>query len=130
MITTEAVRPSAPPAPPSREVIAQAAVPAVPMFRFQFQKHYGGLYTNRHDRFVLRDEHIVELKRLVKEHNSERGPRTEPLSMSDIVNAALDLALEHPLAFHGGANPDHLRDALGREVYRNAFLHFIRHEML
>lgn len=127
MITTEPVRPSAPPAPPSREVIAS---PAVPLFRFQFQKHYGGLYTNRHDRFVLRDEHIVELKRLVKDHNSERGLRMEPLSMSDIVNAALDFALEHPLAFHGRANPDHLRDALGREVYRKAFLHFVRHELL
>jgi hypothetical protein len=103
---------------------------AIPLFRFQFQKRYGGLYTNRHDKFVLREEHITELKRLVKEHNGERGFRSEPLSISDIVNTALDFALEHPLAFFGRANPDHLREALGREVYRKAFLHFMRHEIL
>ena len=128
MMSATAERREHHPVPPAPKESGQSQ--AIPLFRFQFQKRYGGLYTNRHDRFVLREEHIVELKRLVKEVNGERGLRTEPLSMSDIVNTALDFALEHPLAFYGRANPDHLRDALGREVYRKAFLHFVRHEIL
>ncbi|MDE2141198.1 MAG: hypothetical protein KGJ84_02135 [Elusimicrobia bacterium] len=73
---------------------------------------------------------MEELKRLVREHNAERVGRLEPLSMSGIVNAALDLVFEHPLAFHSRVDPEHLREALGREVYRRALLHFVRHEML
>lgn len=127
MLTKEPVATSTPPAPPSRDIIAQAAIP---LFRFQFNRRYGGLYSNRHEKFVLREEHIEELKRLVKEHHAERPRRFEPLSMSDIVNAALDLAFEHPLAFHSRVDTGHLRDALGREVQRRALLHFVRHEML
>ena len=126
MRTLESVGYSRPPAPPSPEAIARTAVP---LFRFQFHRRYGGLYSNRHAQFVLREEHIEELKRLVKEHNVERL-RTEPLSMSDIVNSALDLAFEHPLAFHSNVDPLHLREALGREVHRKALLHFVRHEIL
>ena len=103
---------------------------AAALFRFVFKKEYGGIYSNRHDRFVLREEHISELKRLVKEHNGEYPGMTEAISMSDIVNAALDFALEHPMAFQYRATPATLRDALSREVYRRAFLHFMRSEVL
>lgn len=102
----------------------------VPLFRFQFQRQYDGLYSNRHERFVLRQEHISTLKRLSKEHARDRFGCGDPMTMSDIVNAALDFALEHPLAFHASSSPDGLRDALAREVYRKAFLHFMRHELL
>lgn len=105
-----------------------SAIP--PLFRFPFQRQYSRLYSNRHDKFVLREEHVAELKRLVKEHNSERGSRVEALSMSDIVNAALDFAFEHPLAFHARVSPDNLRESLAREAYRKAFLHFMRHELV
>ncbi|MDE2141455.1 MAG: hypothetical protein KGJ84_03450 [Elusimicrobia bacterium] len=108
--------------------LAPLGVP--PLFRFPFQKQYSRLYSNRHDKFVLREEHIAELKRLVKEHNSDRSFRAEALSMSDIVNAALDFALEHPIAFHCRVSPDTLRESLSREVYRKAFLHFMRHEIV
>ena len=104
--------------------------PAAALFRFVFRKEYGGIYSNRHDKFVLREEHIGELKRLVKEHNGEYPRLTEAISMSDIVNAALDFALEHPMAFQYRATPATLRDALSREVYRRAFLHFMRSEVL
>ena len=127
MVTTELVGHSSPPAPPLREAVAQAVVP---LFRFQFQRHYSGLYSTQHERFVLREEHIAELKRLIKEHKAESTGRTEPLSMSSILNSALDLAFEHPLAFHSCVNPEHLREVLGREVLRKALLHFARHEML
>jgi hypothetical protein len=125
--TTSAVHagPHAVPPPEHRQAPAAAA-----LFRFVFKKGYGGLYSNRHDKFVLREEHIAELKRLVREHNGEYPGRAEAISMSDIVNAALDFALEHPMAFQYRATPATLRDALAREVYRRAFLHFLRQEVL
>ncbi|MDD5657025.1 MAG: hypothetical protein PHF00_07205 [Elusimicrobia bacterium] len=128
MTTTETTVKPVPPAPPVLD--NRPAPPAAALFRFQFKKQYGGLYSNRHDKFVLREEHIAELKRLVREHNGEYPGRTEAISLSDIVNAALDLALEHPMAFQYRATAATLRDALGREVYRRAFLHFMRHEVL
>jgi hypothetical protein len=102
------------------------------LFRFPFQRRYGGVYSNRHDKFVLREEHIVELKRLVVEHNRERPGRTEPLSASDILNCALDFALEHPGAFlnHRRASSVELRDTLAHEVYRRALVHFMLHEFI
>lgn len=99
------------------------------LFRFPFQKRYGGLYSNKHERFVLREEHIAQLKLMVNEHNKDRG-KAGPLSMSDIINAALDFALEHPVAFQYSVQPNHLRETLAREVYRKSFLHFVRHEIL
>ena len=118
---------SIPPAPPSPEVVARASVPLI---RFHFLRRYSGLYSNRHERFVLREEHIAELKRLVSEHNAERVGRSDRLSMSSIINSALDFAFEHPLAFHPDVAPEHLPEALGREVYQKALLHFVRHAML
>ena len=124
MQTAESDRRTDAPRPP----MAPLGVP--PLFRFPFLKQYGWLYSNRHHKFVLREEHIEELKRLVKEHNGDRSFRADALSMSDIVNAALDFALEHPIAFHCRVSPDTLRESLAREVYRKAFLHFMRHEII
>jgi len=104
--------------------------PPTALFRFTFRKGYGNLYTNRHEKFVLREEHVSELKRLMKEHNAAYHGFTEAVSMSDIVNAALDFAFEHPMAFKYRSNSATLRDALAREVYRQAFLHFMRHELV
>jgi len=71
-------------------------------------------------------------KRLVVEHNRERPGRTEPLSASDILNCALDFALEHPGAFlnHRRASSVELRDTLAHEVYRRALVHFMLHEFI
>jgi len=102
----------------------------VPLFRFDFKRRYEGLYTNRHDRIVLRDEHVAELKRVVVDYNRER-PRLMPaLSVSDVVNAALDFAFEHPVALARLGKPDDYRDALAREVYRKAYFHFAFHDLL
>lgn len=113
---------------PQEPAPARQAVSA--LFRFQFQRRYGGLYSNKNASFVLREEHLLELKRLVNEHNREGCGRAGPLSISDIVNAALDFALEHSVAFQYEVAPDNLRETLAREVYRKAFLHFLRHEVL
>lgn len=103
----------------------------VPMFRFDFKRRYEGIFTNRHDRFVLRDEHVDELKRLMKDYNRDSRPRmTAALSASDIINAALDFAFEHPVALARMGNPDEYRDALAREVYRKAYFHFAFNDLL
>ena len=115
--------------PPAQEP-AQPRPSAPALFRFPFRKRYEGLYSNKHERLVLRVEHIEEMRRLVNEHNRECPGRGGPLSVSDIVNAALDFALEHPVAYQYSVDPDQLRETLAKEVYRRAFLHFARHEML
>lgn len=101
------------------------------LFRFSFKRSYGGLYSNRHVKFVLREEHIAELARLVKEHNGSRPGTSEPLSASDIVNTALDFAFEHPGAFlaYRRGGPE-LRETFAHEVYRRALVHFMIHEYI
>jgi hypothetical protein len=102
----------------------------VPLFGFDFKRRYGGLYTNRHDRFVLREEHVAELKRVTTEYNRSRARNMPVLSMSDIVNAALDFALEHPVALARLGKPEEYRDGLAKEIYRKAYFHFTFHDLL
>lgn len=102
----------------------------VPYFRFEFKREYDALYTNRHDRFLLRGEHVEALKRVVREYNRERSRLMPTLSASDIVNAALDFAFEHPVALARLGEPEAYRDALAREVYRKAYFHFAFNELL
>ena len=127
MVTKEPVARSSPAAPSLRELAAEEAVP---LFRFDFQRRYNSLYSTGNHKFVLRDEHVEELKRVVRKQNAERPPRLDPLTMSDIVNAALDFAFEHPAAFNSHVDPSRLSESLGREVYRRAMVHFIHHEMV
>ena len=92
--------------------------------RFEFQRQYGGLFHNKDCKFVLREEHIANLKRLAAEFNEHRFPDTPPLSASDIVNACLDLMFEHPLDLKGMRDPDAVRQVIAKEVYRKAFTRF------
>lgn len=114
------------PLPPS----GQSRPAVIPLFRFAFKRRYEGIFTNRHDRFVLRDEHVAELKRVSADFNRERPPLTPALSASDIINAALDFAFEHPVALARLGKPEEYRDALAREVYRKAFFHFAFNDLL
>jgi len=97
------------------------------MFRFRFSQPIGGLYSNDHDRFFLREEHIAELKRLVREYNRQRLLLHSPLSMSDLVNACLDFVFSHKLNFKELPDSDNARDFIAREVYRRAFFRFIEY---
>jgi hypothetical protein len=108
------------PAPP---FIAPKPAP-VPMFGFDFKRRYSGLYTNRHERFVLREEHVDELKRVATEYNRARPRHVPVLSMSEVVNAALDFVFEHPVALARLGTPEEFRDGLAKEIYRKAFFHF------
>ena len=124
--------PSLPPIPVLRPLppSSQAKPPVIPLFRFDYKRRYEGIFTNRHDRFVLRDEHVAELKRVMKDYNRERLRLMPPLSASDIINAALDFAFEHPVALARLGNPEEYRDALAREVYRKAYFHFAFNDLL
>jgi len=102
----------------------------VPLFSFDFKRRYEGLFTNRHDKFVLREEHVAELKRVITDYNRERPRLTPALSASDVVNAALDFVFEHPVALARLGKPGEYRDALAREVYRKAYFHFAFNDLL
>ena len=114
------------PLPPS----GQAKPVVVPLFRFDYKRRYEGIFTNRHDKFVLRDEHVDELKRVMKDYNRERPRLMLALSASDIINAALDFAFEHPVALARLGAPEEYRDALAREVLRKAYFHFAFNDLL
>lgn len=96
-------------------------------FRFEFLKEYYSIYTTQGDKFILREEHLAELRRLVTEFNRHNPNRTTPLSMSDIINAALDFAFEHALNVRTLNDAEEVRDAIAKEVYRKAFFEFLRH---
>jgi len=100
------------------------------LFRFAFKKEYGGLHTHCHNRLILRVEHMAEIGRIIAGHNGRCGAPADAISASDIINASLDLAMEHPAAFHPRTTPQNLRDWLGREVYRSAFVHFMSHGLI
>ena len=120
---------------PHRDNGAIARAPGVKtdmasLFGFKFKRDYGCLYTTRHDRFVLREEHVAELKRVTTEYNKAHARRIPALSMSDVLNAALDFIFEHPVALARLQHPDDFREDLAKEIYRKAFVHFVLNDLL
>lgn len=124
--------PPMPPAAPSARAAAalRAAVvpPTSPALHFAFKREYSNFFTNHEQKFVLREEHAAELKRLVAEHKRGRDVSTDPMTLSDIVNACLDFAFEHSEAFHARVNPGQLRESLARAVLKKAFVQFLEHD--
>lgn len=128
------VRPSAPSAPVRAADEAPAELPAptevkapkLP-FRFQFKRDYDSIYIVQGQKFVLREEHLAELRRLVTEFNRHNPNRTTPLSMSDIINACLDFAFEHAVNLRTLTSTEEVRHAIAKEVYRKAFFQFLHH---
>ena len=97
-----------------------------PFFRFEFMKPYSNVYTLPQHKFVLRKEHYPELVRLTVEFNKHRSPGEFAIAPSDIVNALLDILLEHPVCFVSLRSPLEIRHHIARELYRKAFFHFMR----
>lgn len=129
-------RPLERPAPPTAAMLAalrrRPDAPALvelggsnPFFRFDYKRRYSDTYANKH-RLVLREEHYPELARLAQEFNLHRPKGEFPASPSDIVNACLDFALEHPLCMATLGSTTDIREHLAREVYRRAFFRFMR----
>ena len=69
--------PERPAARPSAELPTPSEVkPAKLPFRFEFRKGYYSIYTTQGDRFILREEHLAELRRLTTEYNRYNLNRT------------------------------------------------------
>lgn len=129
LVMPPAPRPAERPAaePPAELPAPSEVKPAKLPFRFEFRKGYYSIYTTQGEKFVLREEHLVELRRLTTEYNRYNRNRTTPLSMSDIINAALDFVFEHALNLRTLESTEEVRDAIAKEVYRKAFFQFLRH---
>lgn len=48
-----------------------------------------------------------------------------PMTLSDIVGAALDFVLDHPVSFKGLKESSQARDAIASAVQRRAFARFL-----
>ena len=99
---------------------------ANPLFKYTFKRPWFGEYTTKDCKFVLRVEHFPELMRLVNEFNKTRPDDEFPVSVSDIVSAALDFVLDHPLVLAGLEKPEQIREVMAGAVYRKAILRFIQ----
>ncbi len=89
--------------------------------RYEFQRQYGELFTNKDCKFVLREEHVADLLQLYNDFNKHRPEDALPMSLSDIVSAALDFVLDHPVSFKGLTEASQARDAIASAVQRRAF---------
>lgn len=104
---------------------ADAAPRAHGPLRYQFRRTYGEIYTNKDCKFVLREEHVADLLRLYNEFNKQRPEDAAPMTLSDIVGAALDFVLDHPVSFQGLKEASQARDAIASAVQRRAFSRFL-----
>lgn len=95
-----------------------------PFFKFRFKRPWFGEYTTKDYKFVLRVEHFPELMRLVNEFNKTRPDDEFPISVSDIVSAALDFVLDHPVVLTGLKKPEEIREVIATTVYRKAYWPF------
>ncbi len=97
-----------------------------PFLRYEFKKPWLGTFTTKDYKFVLRTEHFPELIRLVNEFNKTRPEGEFPISVSDIVTAALDFVFEHPLCLTGLEGAEQIREVMARAIYRKAMFRFIQ----
>jgi hypothetical protein len=104
---------------------AEAALRQGNETRFEFRKTYSGMYTNKQDRFVLREQHVADLIRWTDQLNSKRR-RTERFTMSDVMNAILDFICEHPVSLGEAERNEEIREMIARDVYGTAFSQFAR----
>ena len=89
--------------------------------RYEFRRKYGEMFTNKDCKFVLREEHVEDLLRLYNDFNKHRPEDALPMSLSDIMTAALDFVLDHPVSFKGLTEASQARDAIASAVQRKAF---------
>lgn len=83
-------------------------------------RSYSELYSNKHEKLLLRADHIDRMDAIRRNFNKQRiheGRRS--LTSSDIVNACLDFVFEHPIPFHRLADADTLRELIAEHVYRD-----------
>ena len=119
----EVKRPAASPkpAPPTPEMLRLLRKPAsrgeVPEARVR----YSEVYSSTHEKLLLRAEHIEKMDAVRKAFNKRRvhgGQRS--LTSSDLVNACLDFAFEHPVPFDQLKDADQVLALLRRSIYLSA----------
>lgn len=106
--------------PPEPSGSAQAAIDSVQDAIPEPARSYSELYSNKHEKLLLRTDHIDRMDAIRRNFNKQRiheGRRL--LTTSDIVNAALDFVFEHPIPFHRLADAEALRELIAEHVYRD-----------
>lgn len=81
---------------------------------------YAEVYSTKHERILLRVDHITKMDAIRKSFNSSRiHPGKRALTTSDIVNAVLDFAFEHRIPFFELQDTDGLKEMISKSVYRS-----------
>ncbi|MBI5631626.1 MAG: hypothetical protein HY921_12175 [Elusimicrobia bacterium] len=81
---------------------------------------YAEIYSTKHQRVLLRVDHITKMDAIRKGFNASRlHPGQRSLTTSDIVNGVLDFAFEHRIPFYELQDADGLKDLISKSVYRS-----------
>lgn len=83
----------------------------------EFRRDYSHIYTNKHEKLVLRVEHIERMKTLIQLRDLQREHEGgKAISISDVVNACLDFVFEHPVDLRQLRDPAQLHALIAEEV--------------
>ena len=100
----------------SKSAPSTAATQPVPEVRGGFSE----VYSNKHEKILLRVEHIERMDAVRKAFNDNRlHPAAAPLSTSDIVNACLDFVFQHRIAFAALKSAQDLPKFIAEQTYRD-----------
>lgn len=81
---------------------------------------YSEIYSNKHERLLLRSDHIARMDAIRKSFNESRiHPGQRALTTSDIVTSALDFAMQHRIPFYELAEADDLPRFMAEHIYRD-----------
>jgi hypothetical protein len=100
------------------ETPATLAVPdeSIPASRGE----YAEVYSTKHERILLRVDHITKMDAIRRSFNSARPhPGKRALTTSDIVNAALDFTFEHRIPLFELQEADGLKELISKSIYRS-----------
>lgn len=106
-------------APPSAAPLAlpEAEAGSIPEVRGGFSE----VYSNKHEKILLRVEHIERMDAIRRAFNKSRlHPAKSPMTTSDIVNASLDFVFEHRVPYHALRDVQGLPNFIAEHIYRDA----------
>lgn len=83
-------------------------------------KYFSDVYSNKHEKILLRQDHIDKLEGVCKVFNMCRWDKEHQraLTVSDIVNACLDIVLSYEIPFHTLISVDQVKKLIIYTVYR------------
>lgn len=83
------------------------------------RRDYSNLYSNRHEKLLMRVEHIDRIKAIQRQHAAQAlHEHRGSLTVSDVVNSSLDFVLEHVEEGLRFEEDSDLRDSIAEGVYR------------